>query len=84
MTKLEGRTAKYLSRGHEIRTERTQVLASREPKNFFVQPDLTQLTSISYYNRLEKTDVMKHDVNLRTKGTNIMKRSHPESFQVDI
>ena len=69
----------------QIRLNRTHLgPCVTRAKIVFVQPDLTRLTSISYYNRLEKTDVMKHDLNLRTKGTNIVKRSHPESYQGEI
>ena len=50
LTEWEGRTGKYLARGHDVRTERSEVRASwPRAKYFLVRPDQTQLISILSY-----------------------------------
>ena len=50
LTEWEGRTGKYLARGHGVRTERSEVRAPRPRAKYFpVRPDLTQSISILLY-----------------------------------
>ena len=50
LTEWEGRTGKYLARGHGVRTERSEVRAPwPRAKYFSVRPDLTQSISILLY-----------------------------------
>ena len=44
LTEWEGRTGKYLARGHSIRTERSEVRAPRPTAKYFpVRPDLNSV-----------------------------------------
>ena len=50
LTEWEGRTGKYLARGHDVRTERSEVRASWPRAKYFpVRPDQTQSISILSY-----------------------------------
>ena len=50
LTEWEGRTGKYLARGHGVRTERSEVRAPWPRAKYFpVRPDLTQSISILSY-----------------------------------
>ena len=50
LTEWEGRTGKYLARGQDVRTERSEVRASWPRAKYFpVRPDLTQSISILSY-----------------------------------
>ena len=50
LTEWEGRTEKYLARGHGVRTERSEVRAPWPRAKYFpVRPDLTQSISILLY-----------------------------------
>ena len=50
LTEREGRTGKYLARGQDVRTERSEVRASWPRAKYFpVRPDLTQSISILSY-----------------------------------
>ena len=50
LTEWEGRTGKYLARGHGVRTERSEVRAPWPRAKYFpVWPDLTQSISILSY-----------------------------------
>ena len=50
LTEWEGRTGKYLARGHGVRTERSEVRAPWPRAKYFpVRPDLTQSISILLY-----------------------------------
>ena len=50
LTEWEGRTEKYLGRGHGVRTERSEVRAPCPSAKYFpVRPDLTQSISILLY-----------------------------------
>ena len=47
LTEWEGRTGKYLARGQDVRTERSEVRASLPRAKYYpVRPDLTQSISI--------------------------------------
>ena len=53
LTEWEGRTGKYLARGHDVRTERSEVRASWPRAKYFpVRPDQTQSISILSYDPL--------------------------------
>ena len=50
LTEWEGRTGKYLARGHGVRTERSEVRAPWPRAKYFpVRPDLTKSISILSY-----------------------------------
>ena len=50
LTEWEGRTGTYLARGHDVRTERSEVRASWPRAKYFpVRPDQTQSISILSY-----------------------------------
>ena len=53
MTEWEGRTGKYLARGQDVRTERSEVRAFWPRAKYFpVRPDLTQSIIILLYDHL--------------------------------